>query len=316
MIGQPTPCPPSHAHGASSECYLRHGCRDDACRAGQADRARERRREMAYGAYTRRHVPAGPTREYLEYLGRCGMGTRAVEEASGVARATIAGIRWGRKIGDRTVPAKRVRMSTAAKLMAVEPRLELLADHALVAARGTVRRLQALQTLGWSLAQLAAELRVAETNVSRTMREARVTAAKARQVVALYDRLWDVLPPASTPTRRAMVARVKARAAAAGWVPPLGWDDIDTDPTPPAVPSARAARKAGEIDEIAVELACEGAKVRLTRAERLLALPRLHARGLYDSELADLLLVDVRTILRDREELGLEAHEWVGRDAA
>lgn len=272
---------------------------------------RDRRRRLAYGTFDRQQLPAGPVREHLAFLARSGMGTAAVANASGVARSTIAGIRWGRQSSDGTyMPAKRVTRPTAAKLLAVEPALDVVADHARVDARGTVRRLQALQALGWSTPQLGAHLGVAETNVSRVMREDRVYASTARGVAALYERLWAVRPPADTATQRAMIARITARAAARGWVPPLGWDDIDADDAPAVVDELEI------VDDLAVDLAVAGARVQLTRAERLIALPRLHARGYLDGELADLLCVTDRTIARDRSELGLPANYFAEEAAA
>ena len=92
---------------------------------------------------------------------------------------------------------------------------------------------------------------------------------------------------------------VMGRSTAPAWLPPLAWDDIDTDPAPPT------AGQEPLLDEIAIELALAGQNVRLTRDERLEATRRGTERGLSLTQLSDLLGVDVRTIDRDRDDLGL-----------
>ncbi len=69
--------------------------------------------------------------------------------------------------------------------------------------------------------------------------------------------------------------------------------------------SAATAGQEPLLDEIAIELALAGQNVRLTRDERLEATRRGTERGLSLTQLSDLLGVDVRTIDRDRDDLGL-----------
>lgn len=286
-------------------CYIHHKCRDAACRDAQNARERDRRRERAYGTYTRGHVPAGPVREHLNYLGRCGMGTKAVSAATGISYSTLVGIRWGRrsqKTGQLT-PAVKVTEAHSRLIRSVQPDLDAIAPAAYIDSRGTVRRLQALAAVGWSLTMLAHRLAVDETTLQRGIRRAKVTATTARAVVALYDELWNVCPPAPTAHAAAIVKRTKRNAAAAGWVPPLAWDNIDTDLEPQLGDSDQEI-----VDEIAIDEAVAGHHPNLTRTERLIALRRLHAAGHWDATLAGLLSVSVKTIERDRESLGLEAN--------
>lgn len=99
---------------------------------------------------------------------------------------------------------------------------------------GTSRRIQALSALGWSYSLLAERLGVTRPRVGHLARRVHthVTRAVHDQVAGLYDDLCMTLPPDRTKGERYAIVRAKAAAAEKGWVPPLAWDDIDTDPAP------------------------------------------------------------------------------------
>ncbi len=63
----------------------------------------------------------------------------------------------------------------------------------------------------------------------------------------------------------------------------------------------------GAVDEIAIELACSGERMRLTPLERREAVSRLVAVKLNDHAIAERLHVTAKTVLRIRQELGLAA---------
>lgn len=180
--------------------------------------------------------------------------------------------------------------------------------EALVPARGARRRLQALHARGWMAEDLAPEIGIPAVLLERVLWQATVTPYAHATIAAAYEVLWNATPPCSALARQ----HEMARAAANGWVPPMAWDDIDTDPGP-QLPE----RDEEIVDEVAVDEAVHGHRPRLNRAERLIALRRLHAAGHQDLALAELLGVCVRTIARDREELGLESNFKIQmRDAA
>jgi hypothetical protein len=98
----------------------------------------------------------------------------------------------------------------------------------LVDASGSRRRVRALLALGWT------NLEVAEA-CGRTTREwahyiatsdGRIREDIARDVAAAYERMSMTLPEGKYRNRGRTLARRK------GWLPPLAWDDIDTDPEP------------------------------------------------------------------------------------
>lgn len=300
-------CPADHEHGATSKCYLRHACRCAHCRAGQAGRARQRRREQAYGTYTRQMVDAAPARAHLAYLRANGMGITYIGAAAGIPSVTLSGIVWGRH--DRSgalTPAKRIRKTTETAILAVQPTLDQLADHAIIDGRGTRRRIQALCRCGWSLQAIARHAGVAEYRFQRLVRAEHVIASTARFVAKTYEQLWDVPPPQATPAQRAMATRARAHAKKNRWVGPLAWDDIDTDARP------LTAKRSSETDDVAIELALDGRPVRLTPAERRICVRRLHERQYSDGLIADTIRCDEKTVGRIRDELGLPA--WAKDD--
>lgn len=303
-------CPPDHAHGASTVCYLHHRCGCFPCRDAQAARARTRRREIAYGTYTRRLVDAEPVRAHVDKLRAAGMGVRTMEAVTGVSRMTISGIVWGRP-GEK--PSARVTEHTALILLSLRPDLELLADGARFDGRGTRRRLQALARCGWTTTAIARRVDVSPHVLAPLYTSKRVIARSARLVVTIYDALWDKQPPLSTPTERAMAARTRDRAKRLHWHGPLAWDDIDTDPTPITAP------RVNEPDDVAVEAAIAGHRVHLTPADRRAAVRILHDRRYSDGLIADTLHCDAKTVGRIRDELNLPAHhqnDLIDRTAA
>ena len=128
-----------------------------------------------------------------------------------------------------------------------------------------------------------------------------VTAQTAHNVSALYEQLWDRRPPRSTDDQRTFPDAARAPAAERGWLPPLAWDDIDTDPDPRhrAVPTGRD----GDLDEVAIERALAGDGVRLKHlipTEQGEVVRRLTDRGESIRDIAQQLATTERTISRRR----------------
>lgn len=314
-------CPPDHRHAVSSSCYLHHRCRCAPCRTAHADTMRARRRELAYGTYSRGLVDAEPVRAHLDWLRSQSMGVKTIAAASGVPVTTISRIIWPvRSAGDEqpTLPAK-VTPVTAAALLAVRPDLALLADHAVIDATGYRRRLQALIAHGWTLPQVETAMRgvVTADRMRPWLHATTITAAGARTIVTVYDRLWLTEPPQATPQQRAMAQRSRRLATRNRWAPALAWDDIDTDPVVPTVD----APSTDPLDEIAIELALAGRGVRLTPGERRACVRVLHAKRWSDDAIAGQLRCAARTVERIRDELHLPGWaytelEVMGRAAA
>lgn len=171
-------------------------------------------------------------------------------------------------------------------------RTQLRVDHLhgrrrTIDATGTHRRLQALTAIGWTDEALAAQLGVTRGALYQLRQRSKVYRPTERRVSALYNRLWQTPGPSSA---------ARTRAADAGWLPPLWWDDarID-DPTY----DPRADVHAPSVDEVAVARAMRGDRVPLTRPERLAAVAQLNAEGTPHREIARRLGVHDRQVLRD-----------------
>ena len=285
-------CPPDHKHGLTSTCYVVHLCGCRACMDGNARRRRARYRLLAYGRYQDAHQPIEPIRQHLQALVDTGMIPERIAISAGVGGATVR-----RLLNSET--ARFVTGATARNLLAVTPYSSTLAAQGRGNGRGTRRRLQALAAIGWNHHEIARRLGYPRWKVNKALEGAYVDIRVHDDIAALYDELWDQQPP--THTRAQRVGRSYALTAARrhGWLPPLAWDDIDTDPAPPT------AGQEPLRDESASERALAGQNVRLTRDERLEATRRGTERGLSLTQLSDLLGVDVRTIDRDRDDLGL-----------
>ncbi|CAI9388713.1 hypothetical protein ABC304_00270 [Microbacterium sp. 1P10UB] len=285
-------CPPDHKHGLTSTCYVVHLCGCRACMDGNARRRRDRYRLLAYGRYQDAHQPIEPIRQHLQALVDTGMIPERIAISAGVGGATVR-----RLLNSET--ARFVTGATARKLLAVTPDSSTLAAQGRVNGRGTRRRLQALAAIGWNHHEIARRLGYPRWKVNKALEGAYVDIRVHDDIAALYDELWDQQPPTHTRAQRVGRSYALTVARRHGWLPPLAWDDIDTDPAPPT------AGQEPLLDEIAIELALAGQNVRLTRDERLEATRRGTERGLSLTQLSDLLGVDVRTIDRDRDDLGL-----------
>ena len=285
-------CPPDHKHGLTSTCYVVHLCGCRACMDGNARRRRDRYRLLAYGRYQDAHQPIEPIRQHLQALVDTGMIPERIAISAGVGGATVR-----RLLNSET--ARFVTGATARKLLAVTPDSSTLAAQGRVNGRGTRRRLQALAAIGWNHHEIARRLGYPRWKVNKALEGAYVDIRVHDDIAALYDELWDQQPPTHTRAQRVGRSYALTVARRHGWLPPLAWDDIDTDPAPPT------AGQEPLLEEIAIELALAGQNVRLTRDERLEATRRGTERGLSLTQLSDLLGVDVRTIDRDRDDLGL-----------
>lgn len=171
----------------------------------------------------------------------------------------------------------------------------------LVSALGTVRRVQALVALGWSVRQVSAHGDVGYAVIAKLLQRGslRTHPATAVEVARIFDDLWDQRPAPTTGDERVSVARALNHARRLGFAPPMAWDDIDRDEAP-----SLSGEDVG-IDEIAVELATQGIEVSLTPEERREAVQILHARRMNDYEIAARVHCSDRTVLRIRQELGL-----------
>lgn len=298
-------CPADHKHEQSSTCYIQHQCRCEPCWDATTARAKARRKEQAYGRFDTGLVPTEPVREHMMVLAEFGIGYKRAARLAGVGVTAARNILWGRQEpGPRygELP-KRTKRETAEALLSVQPTIENLADGASVPATATHRRLQALVAIGWSVSALGGLLGRSPANMHTTLtRQTMVSARFHREVAALYEQMWDTPPSRADRRAKASYSRAIQYAKERRWLPPLAWDDIETDAEPPVVEG-----ESDGIDHVAVTLACAGERVRLSSAERRVAVTELHRSRLSDSAIAERLWITPRSVLRIRQELELPA---------
>ena len=291
-----------HQHG-TREAYVLDRCRCLACSAANRVAERDRRRAHAYGR-PRGNVAADEAREHLRRLAASGIGVKQAALLSGLAYSTLARLLWGDP-GRGSPPTQHVRASTAARILAIEASPANLADGGRVDATGTRRRLQALVRTGWPLSNLARQLHRGPSSVRRTLTSGTVTVATAEAIRELYDQLSNRAPDESTAPRRRASEAARICARQRGWLAPMAWDDIDTDPEPAqGRPDPASRNSVADIDDFDIEIAIErlnqGQRVQLSAAERDEVIHRLTDRGHSLEQIARSLGVCSRTVSRRR----------------
>jgi hypothetical protein len=228
------------------------------------------------------YVPAGPVAEHIAQLRAAGVSWTAIAKAADVSPTTIGRIRTGYYPGVQRAVARAITAVTPSTI------LDRPDPNGLVPAIGSRRRIRALLAIGWRHSDMTARLTVAHrTGVIAHQAGDWVTKATHDAIAALYDEL-SMTPGPSDLTRQ--------RAAAAGYAPPLAWDD-DTIDDPAAQPASGVEV---DVDEVAVARAIAGDRTPLNRAERVRVVQRLAARGYSDAEIAARCHVNARTVERDR----------------
>lgn len=282
-------CPPDHKHGETPTCYRTHKCGCDECRNANAARCYEYKKLIAYGRPTSNLVNAAPARAHLLELTREGWGPKAIAAAAKVDRTTIMDL-----INDRR-PNRMMRREISERILRLTSEEMQPTPGMLVSNRGTIRRVQALGTLGWSEVEIAKRTGIHSVTLNMMQHRKGILQQYARRIAALYELLWDV--PAETDPRVAAQAAwiTRGHARRAGYLPPMAWDDIDTDPWPPAT-----HRSVYLVDDVAVELALQGQKVRLHPQEIAEVVKRGSERQLSAATIAERVDRTPRTITRKR----------------
>ena len=222
------------------------------------------RRQMAKAGTWSGLTPVDQVAEHVDRLYAAGWTSRTISDRSGVSMDHIQDIK-------RRLRSRGVQAATVAALLAVtgDP-----PTTRYVSAIGTQRRIRALLRLGWSRAHIGEFLGVKDRAVAEYLSAPTVTRITADRVAAAYAELS--MTPGPSP-----ITRGKARAA--GYPPPLAWDDESID-DPAAVPAAdvrEATRHATEVDPERVSSAVRGMTTRreLTTAELVDVIRVLAGRG-------------------------------------
>ncbi|WP_394436192.1 helix-turn-helix domain-containing protein [Streptomyces sp. SGAir0957] len=220
-------------HHRNLTCLKNYNCRRPECLARSAEYDRTRNRLVAYGRW-QPFVDAEPVRQHIRMLMSHGIGWQRVARLAGVSCGAVSRILYGAP-HEGAPRTKRVRTTTADKILAIKPSFEQLAPMARVDGTGTRRRLQALIANGWPQKRLGAEMGIQHHRlIWDHVRQDVVAADTVRRVAELYERLWNV-DPATRGVHPRFVDEAKRRATANGWAPPAAWDDDYID-SPAATP--------------------------------------------------------------------------------
>lgn len=286
-----------HQHGQRN-CYVLDRCRCLPCCYAASVYEQERAKRNAYGRAN--YIDAEPARAHVAKLMAAGVGLKRIVAVSGTSQGVLWKLVYGKNGG---TPSRRVTRQTADRLLALDPAdPALLADGATTSSVGTARRLQALACLGWSVGRLATESGMDRQRLDAALHGRPVVAGTVRAVAGLYERLWSTPAPATNQREKISVARTTNRAQAAGWAPPLAWDD-DTIDNPSAKPFTEDA-DVDHVDEFAVDAVLEGVRLQLAGATLHAAVHALAAAGHQPSTIADRLGIQERQAqrLRDRDD--------------
>lgn len=168
-----------YVHGPDENDQPGKGCRCDSCRDAIAIYERERKRRT-----TPAYVAAGPARAHVEWLGTQGVGLKQVAKVSGVAHGTL----WKLMYGKDGRPSRRVRHSTAERLLAVTPSAG--AGGSRVPAGPVWADVEKLLARGWAKSAIAKA--VGQTGPGLQLGTEVVTRRNAQAVRALLD---EPVPP-------------------------------------------------------------------------------------------------------------------------
>lgn len=220
------------AHGTLA-CRKQYRCSHPACVKVARDYDNNRSRQIAYGRW-QPLVDVKPVLEHIAQLSDCGIGWMRTADLAGLSHGIVSAWLYGK--GDRPAP-RRVKALNAAKVLAVRPTLDNVADHAVIDAVGTRRRLQGLVVAGYPQSDLAWRLGMKATNFTRLIHGDLVRASTARAARALFAELL-LHAPETRGVSRVSAERARNLGRRKGWAPVGAWDAIDD---PDAVPDLGAS---------------------------------------------------------------------------
>jgi hypothetical protein len=274
-----------HQHGTHA-CYVLDVCRCLPCKLANREYENTRARKHLYGRFDGL-IDAEPTRQHVLALQAAGIGLKQITRLGGPSSGVMNKLMYGHPNADgtRRPPARRIKPETAQRILAIPISPETMAGGQCVPSIGTHRRLQALVAIGWSQSKLADRLGLERGNFGGMMQRDSVQLTTHRAVAALYEQLWNTLPPRDTHRDKIAYSRSIGYAKQHNWLPPLAWDDDELDD-----PTARADIELPPvtIDEIAVHRIMNGSlrvPLRSRSPERIEAIRQLADQGLNDSQI-------------------------------
>jgi hypothetical protein len=178
------------------------------------------------------YVPADPIRAHVKGLRDFGIGHRQLAKIANVSPIVIQTLMNGHS----TTPGKkttRITYGAAHRLLKIQPEHRHLADGAMIDARGSQRRIQALCVQGYSLRWQATMIGTKYPNYHRILINKKITKQMADRVDELYQRLKFTPHRSDEVHGKKAISITKGYARKNKWVAAAAWINIDTDPKPP-----------------------------------------------------------------------------------
>lgn len=209
---------------------------------------------------------------HIEFLTSMGLSLHSIARDAGIHSDTIYRLHTWTKLSESITRA----------ILAVDWHPN--ARQETVLAVGAARRLQALNVIGWSFAELANRIGVSlsRAHLIATRNQTTIIWSHWKNIHDLYETLSGTPGPSK---------RAAAGARRRGWPAPLDWEGHDIDD--PRVIVQAQPWKPKSAKEIA--------------AERALVVAELTAKGLSAKEVADRVGVTPRQVVRDRGATSIAA---------
>lgn len=191
--------------------------REERARADRERRtryAKRRRLKLLEGTWQSTLVPADSARAHLISLHEQGWSIASLEALVGVRSGGLASLLYE----NHHAVAHFVTRDREAQILDLDIDLDRVPGGCHVPSLGAVRRVHALNAVGWSLLAVAQRSGVSKQALASSLSRDMITARVARQIRDIYAELEMSTGPSE---------RSRRHAAAKGWAPPAAWDDID-----------------------------------------------------------------------------------------
>lgn len=159
-------------------------------------------------------VPVAQARVHLLHLHSQGWSIAALEALLGVPSGGLSPLVYER---DREA-RRHITQRRHEEILGLVLDVDRVPDGCHVPALGSIRRVRALNAVGWSLSAIADRAGVSKQAIASSLARDVITARAARRIRDIYAELEMSQGPSQ---------RTRRHAAAQGWAPPAVWDDID-----------------------------------------------------------------------------------------
>ena len=292
----------SFRHG-TAYAYQEFGCRCDVCKQYNTVRARELRKAKVYGRFESKFVDCQPAREHVQSLLNQGWGFRTIAELSGVGLGQLQKLVNGRSPGEmkqkypRPQHLTRILKSNAEKLLALHYDVNKTLDGANVPSVSTIRRMQALVAVGYSLNWQAQQIGWQVQNYLTIMKRPQVAATTHRLVKDLFEQYAYTRRTGDTKELKYSINRSLNYAKKHGWVTAMAWDDIENDSAPASVEDVYT------VDTVIVETLLSGQHVPVPYGTKRLYAKAMLQYGVTQAFVAETLRMNNAELKRVRGEL-------------